>query len=181
MSSALEFSTELESEKDAKGITGPPLILEMGKLRPERGRELPKAPQRIYSLSLDLLTPRRLRAVRRGWGPGTHGPESTWMEPTFSSRLSVRSGPPLLRACSSRPGSSPFCTQSPGRGSVLSITSGWGAQSQPLLYMVLRRATEGSIVISSNSSSSYQPGASTVADLHCPLVAKEGTASRNFS
>ena len=56
------------------------------------GRELPKAPQQIESLLLALPTPRGLRVGRRAVGPGTHGPDSTWMEPTFSSRLSVRLG-----------------------------------------------------------------------------------------
>ena len=59
------------------------------------GRELPKAPQQIDSLLLALPTPRGPRGPRvgrRAVGPGTHGPDSTWMEPTFSSRLSVRLG-----------------------------------------------------------------------------------------
>lgn len=63
------------------------LIFQMGKPRPETARELPKAPQ---SLSPEVPTPGGLRTAGRAWGPDTHGPDSTWMEPTFSSRLSVR-------------------------------------------------------------------------------------------
>lgn len=54
----------------------------------KRGKEGQRAAQ---GLGEDLRPP-----VAGGWGsghcPGTHGPDSTWMEPTFSSRLSVRLG-----------------------------------------------------------------------------------------
>lgn len=42
------------------------LTLQMGKLRPERGRELPKTPQLIQSSNPDFPTPRKLKGVRRG-------------------------------------------------------------------------------------------------------------------
>lgn len=44
------------------------LALQMGKLKPESGRELPETPQQIQSSNLDFLTPRKLRGVRRGSG-----------------------------------------------------------------------------------------------------------------
>lgn len=95
------------------------------------------------------------------------------MEPTFSSRLSVRLGH-SAESSHRLPWKFSISYTITWKGSVLSVPQG-GASSPSPCGAVLVGATKGGTV------HPLQPRASTAACLHCPLVAMEENASKNLN
>ena len=165
----------MESWKESKRITVQCSHLQVGRLRPDMGRELPKAPQQTESLLLALPTPRGLRVGRRAGGPVLTGRTPPgWSPPSpagFQSGWGTR-----LWARTACPGSSPFRTRSPR--SAASSASHRGRVPKPSPCPA-PEGLGGRYHSCSISSAWNRPEASGAAGLPCPLVATEGNAFRN--